>query len=592
MYPAITATRRITSGSSVEGDVGHHRHHRLRPARTWRRRLRGAAQGRRENQGRRIVWHRGIGEGRQRNFRSGVRRSHRGQLALADAPEKINKDPHGAAWLMKIKLANPAEIRLDGRRRIRRPSSPKKRRKLRPDALPSEEPIRAPGNARRHRRAVGRRSVRSPFRNIPPAASRLHLPGPLSETEIIRFFHARAAENARGYTSFLGAGVYDHLRSVVTDALIQRGEFLTSYTPYQAEISQGTLQAIFEFQTLMCQLTGQEVANASMYDGSTAITEAVLMAERLTGRHRVLVARSRPSGIPPGAGDVREEPGTANRGNWLHGVRPDRRGGALRERSNDRDRRRRRAIAELLWRARAGCRRSPRSRTARRRCSSRRLPKAVSLGIVRPPAEADIVAMEAQSFGMPPSYGGPYVGVIATREKFVRQMPGRLAGQTTDAQGRRGFVPDAGHARAAHPPRKGHFEYLHQSSALRAGRDDSSLPARQGRPARDGRAKFCQGAFALGGTEEDSRRAARFLRAVFNEFVVEFPRSVKLINARLLRERNHRPVAARPAYPELTKRGLVCVTETMPRAEIERLAADAFGKFSGTPAVEELELKL
>ncbi len=105
----------------------------------------------------------------------------------------------------------------------------------------------------------------------------------MSEQEIIEYFRGRAAENSVGYTSFLGAGVYNHLRSVVTDSLIQRGEFLTSYTPYQAEISQGTLQAIFEFQTLMCQLTGMEVANASMWDGSTATTEAVLMAERLTG---------------------------------------------------------------------------------------------------------------------------------------------------------------------------------------------------------------------------------------------------------------------------------------------------------------------
>src|SRR5262249_40918446 len=108
----------------------------------------------------------------------------------------------------------------------------------------------------------------------------------------ISYFKERSAENSLGYTSFLGAGVYNHLRSVITDTILLRGEFLTSYTPYQAEISQGTLQAIFEFQTLMCQLTGQEVANASMYDGSTATTEAVLMAERLTGRSRVLVARS------------------------------------------------------------------------------------------------------------------------------------------------------------------------------------------------------------------------------------------------------------------------------------------------------------
>src|SRR5262249_27365580 len=120
----------------------------------------------------------------------------------------------------------------------------------------------------------------------------LKLPGPLSEVEIIEHFKERARETSLGYTSFLGAGVYNHLRSVVTDTILLRGEFLTSYTPYQAEITQGTLQAIFEFQTMRCHSTGQEVANAYMYDGSTATTEAVLMAERLTGRTRVLVARS------------------------------------------------------------------------------------------------------------------------------------------------------------------------------------------------------------------------------------------------------------------------------------------------------------
>src|ERR1700689_358394 len=143
--------------------------------------------------------------------------------------------------------------------------------------------------------AIGVATVEDLFKTIPEKfrlRDPLKLPGPYSEEEIIHYFNERAKEGSVGYTSFLGAGVYNHLRSVITDAIIQRGEFLTSYTPYQAEFAQGTLTAIFEFQTLMCQLTGQEVANASMYDGSTALTEAVLMAERLTDRDYVLVARS------------------------------------------------------------------------------------------------------------------------------------------------------------------------------------------------------------------------------------------------------------------------------------------------------------
>src|SRR6202022_439494 len=143
--------------------------------------------------------------------------------------------------------------------------------------------------------ALGIASVDELFTSI-PEAYRLKKPLPrppaMSEAKVNEYFQNRAGENSLGYSSFLGAGVYSHLRSVITDTIIQRGEFLTSYTPYQAEITQGTLQSIFEFQTLMCQLTGQEVAHASMYDGSTAATEAVLMAERLTSRSRVLVARS------------------------------------------------------------------------------------------------------------------------------------------------------------------------------------------------------------------------------------------------------------------------------------------------------------
>ena len=154
---------------------------------------------------------------------------------------------------------------------------------------------KSPSERRQMLDAIGAGSVAELFESIPESLRLerpLRLPGPMSEAELVQFFRQRAGENATGYTSFLGAGVYNHIRSVVTDTILLRGEFLTSYTPYQAEISQGTLQAIFEFQTLMCQLMGQEVANASMYDGSTATTEAVLMAERLTGRRRVLVAKS------------------------------------------------------------------------------------------------------------------------------------------------------------------------------------------------------------------------------------------------------------------------------------------------------------
>ena len=142
---------------------------------------------------------------------------------------------------------------------------------------------------------LGAESLESLFAHLPPEV-RLNRPLNIrhgrSEYEIVDYFRARGDECAAGYASFLGAGVYRHYRPVLVDTVVSRSEFLTSYTPYQAEISQGTLTTIFEFQTMICQLTGMEVANASMYDGSTAVPEAAMMAVRLTGRDRVLAARS------------------------------------------------------------------------------------------------------------------------------------------------------------------------------------------------------------------------------------------------------------------------------------------------------------
>jgi len=433
---------------------------------------------------------------------------------------------------------------------------------------------KSPSERQEMLRAIGSRSIEDLFQTIPETyrlKQPLRLPGPLSEMEIIQYFRARAEENARGYASFLGAGVYQHWRSVVPDALIQRGEFLTSYTPYQPEISQGTLTAIFEFQTLMCQLTGQEVANASMYDGSTALTEAVLMAERLTGRRQVLVART----VHPEYRQVLQtyakhlglevsEVGYTSSGQLDTGA----------------------LDAKTLGNAAALIVQSPNffgvleplpaladvAHTGGALLVTS-ITEAVSLGIVRPPAEADIVAMEGQSFGVPPSYGGPYVGAIATREKFVRQMPGRLAGQTTDSAGRRGFVLTLA-TREQHIRREKATSNICTNEALYALAATIHLCLLGKQGLREmAEQNLAKARFAQAVLQKIPGVKRAFSGPVFNEFVLEFPRSVKLINAALLREKIIGPLVLGTSYPELSKRGLVCVTETMPRAEIERLAA-------------------
>jgi len=421
--------------------------------------------------------------------------------------------------------------------------------------------------------AIGVKSIGELFSNIPEAyrlKKPLHLPGPLSEAEIIEYFKDRAAENSAGYTSFLGAGVYNHLRSVVTDTIIQRGEFLTSYTPYQAEISQGTLQAIFEFQTLMCQLTGQEVANASMYDGSTATTEAVLMAERLTGRRRVLIARSvhpeyrdvlrtyaKNSGL-----QVEEIPFSANGTLDVNALQA-----ALRD-----------EVCAVVVQSPNffGVVESAAPLADRAHAAGALLVVAitegVSLGLLKPPADADIVAMEAQSFCMAPSYGGPFAGVIASRDKFVRQMPGRLTGQTTDSEGRRGFVLTLA-TREQHIRREKATSNICTNQALCAlaatvhltllGKEGLREMAEQ---------NFSKAQFALGELEKIPGVRRAFAAPFFNEFTVELPRSVRIVNAQLLREKIIGPYVLGAHYPELTKHALVCVTETISRAEIERFA--------------------
>jgi glycine dehydrogenase subunit 1 len=290
-------------------------------------------------------------------------------------------------------------------------------------------------------REIGVGSIDELFAPI-PAQYRLdrdlRIPRQMAESEIVDWFRARADENGSGYDILIGAGAYNHYRPLVIDSLISRGEWFTAYTPYQPEIAQGTLQSIFEFQTMICELTGMEVANASMYDGSTGAAEAVMMAMRITGRTSAILARSvhpeyreviatyaKYQGLPLtevaftdngrvnlDALDAALTPETAcvliQSPNFF---------GTIEDVA---------AIADIVH--------------AKGALLVVSIAEALSLGIVRPPSEADIVSLEAQSFGVPLSYGGPYAGVIATREKFVRQIPGRLVGQTTDCNGKRGFV--------------------------------------------------------------------------------------------------------------------------------------------------------
>jgi glycine dehydrogenase subunit 1 len=422
--------------------------------------------------------------------------------------------------------------------------------------------------------AIGARSIETLFAAIPEQfrlKEPLRLPGAMSEYEIIEYFRARAAENSCGYSSFLGAGVYNHLRSVVTDGLIQRGEFLTSYTPYQAEISQGTLQAIFEFQTLMCELTGMEVANASMWDGSTATTEAVLMAERLTGKHRVVVARS----LHPEYRQVLETY-TRNLGLQIHEIGFTGSGQADSTRLD----------AAIDSETAAVVVQSPnffgvleqipqlaQLAHAKGALLVVAITEGVSLGAARPPIEADIVAMEAQSFGLPPSYGGPYAGVIATRDKFVRQMPGRLAGETVDSTGRRGYVLTLA-TREQHIRREKATSNICTNQALCAlaatihlcllGKEGLKELAAQ---------NLAKARFALEQLETIPGVRRAFSGPFFNEFAVEFPRSVKMVNADLLRKKIIGPLPLGSSYADLTKRALFCVTETTSRVEIERMVA-------------------
>jgi glycine dehydrogenase subunit 1 len=289
---------------------------------------------------------------------------------------------------------------------------------------------------------IGAPSVDALFEDVPAAARReglVDLPLHQGELEVERTLSRLAAKNvsAGAVPSFCGAGAYRHHVPATVDHLIQRSEFLTSYTPYQPEIAQGTLQALFEFQTQVAALTGMEVANASMYDGSTGTAEAVLMAMRVTRRTKAVLS---PGLHPHYADTVWTLAHAAGARITRLPLAIDAEASVLEALDSD-------TACVVVQTPNLFGTASDFTALAEAVHAAGALlivvvTEAVSLGLLKSPGEmgADIVAAEGQSIGNGLNYGGPYVGLFATREKFVRQMPGRLCGETVDADGRRGFV--------------------------------------------------------------------------------------------------------------------------------------------------------
>ena len=440
---------------------------------------------------------------------------------------------------------------------------------------------------------IGVPSIESLFETIPAEyrlTRDLNVPRQHSESEVLDCFRAFASNIASGdaaelatrpagklFASFLGAGAYRHYRPVVIDSLVQRGEFLTSYTPYQPEISQGTLQAMFEFQTMICELTGMEIANASMYDGSTGAAESVLMACRVTGRQGAVVARTvhpeyrevlatvtKHQEIPISEVGYVAETGRIDLAALDAAISAETAAvliqspnffGTIEDVA---------AIAEIAHRKGALLIVS--------------IAEAVSLGVVKAPVEADIVSLEAQSFGVAVGFGGPYCGVIACKEKFLRQMPGRLVGETKDKNGKRGWVLTLS-TREQHIRREKATSNICTNQALVAMMVTIFLTVYGKQGLRElaeqnlAKASYLRDQLLGAGAKTMFDGTPRF-----HEFVLTTDGSADTLNAKLLEKQIIGGLALSKWYPELGKHAtLWCATELTTKGQMDAAAVVCAG---------------
>jgi glycine dehydrogenase subunit 1 len=432
--------------------------------------------------------------------------------------------------------------------------------------------------------AIGVKSIDALFETIPAEyrlSTDLNIPRQHSESEVLDRFRAFAANIASGdaaelaaapaskmFTSFLGAGAYRHYRPVVIDSLVQRGEFLTSYTPYQPEISQGTLQALFEFQTMICELTGMEIANASMYDGSTGAAESVLMAVRVTGRSGAVVAKTvhpeyrevlkttvQHQGIPTTEVGYDKTTGRVDLAALDAAIGDDTACvliqspnffGTIEDVA---------AIADIAHKKGALLIVS--------------IAEAVSLGIVKAPVEADIVSLEAQSFGVAVGYGGPYCGVIACKEKFLRQIPGRICGETKDKNGKRGFVLTLS-TREQHIRREKATSNICTNQALVSLMVTIFLTVYGKQGLKELAEHNLAKAAYLKDTLEKSGAKKLFSGPSFNEFAVKLPASADAVNTKLLGKQIVGGLALSKWYPELGDSAAIwCATELTTKVQMD-----------------------
>ena len=411
--------------------------------------------------------------------------------------------------------------------------------------------------------AVGLSSIDELFSDIPDdyRNPELRLPDPMSELEIQRELSGMAGRNrslASG-PSFLGAGSYYHFIPSIVKAVMTRGEFLTAYTPYQPEVSQGTLQVIFEFQTMISTLYGMEVANAGMYDGATSLAEAVLMACRVTRRQHIIVSDTvgpayrqviatycQAQGIAIDVVPTEEISGSITEATaGVVAQYPNFYGGlddlaALAATAHDDG-------ALLVVSA-----------------------DPLAMGMLKPPGEfgADIVTGEGQPIGIPPSFGGPYLGLFSCKQQYIRQMPSRLVGRTTDTQGRTGYVLTL-QTREQHIRRERATSNICTNEALYALASTIYLAA-MGRHGLRQVAELCYhkahyAASAIGNLDGYSLpQTGQF----FQEFVVSCPEAPAKINRKLM-ERNI--LGGLDVSDRFENGMLLCVTEMNSREDIEQL---------------------